>query len=51
MVLQCSNALKDAEQMANSVDHDQTAPCRSSLFWACTVCLDLSVPILRTLVL
>ena len=38
---------KGGDGIANSVDPDQTAP-RSSLFWVCTVCLDLSVPILRT---
>ena len=38
---------KGGDGIANSVDPDQTAP-RSSLFWVCTVCSDLSVPILRT---
>ena len=38
---------KGGDEMANGVDPDQTAP-RSSLFWVCTVCSDLSVPILRT---
>ena len=38
---------KVGDGIANSVDPDQTAP-RSSLFWVCTVCSDLSVPILRT---
>ena len=36
---------KGGDGIANSVDPDQTAP-RSSLFWVCTVCSDLSVPIL-----
>ena len=40
---------KEADGMANSVDPDQTAPFRSSLIWVCTVCLDLSVPIFRIL--
>ena len=40
---------KDADRMANSVDPDQTAPFRSSLVLVCTVCSDLSVPILRIL--
>ena len=31
-----------ADEMANSVDHDQTAP-KSSLIWVYTVCPDLSV--------
>ena len=35
---------KGGDGIANSVDPDQTAP-RSSLFWVCTVCSDLSVPI------
>ena len=39
---------KDADEMANSVDPDQTAPLGSSLIWVCTVCLDLCLPILRT---
>ena len=48
MVLHCQNASKKCgDGIANSVDPDQTAP-RSSLFWVCTVCSDLSVPILRT---
>ena len=34
---------KDAEEIANSVDPDQTA----SLIWVCTVCPDLSVRKLR----
>ena len=39
---------KDADGIANSEDPDQTAPrsdcsSRSSLFWVCTVCPDLSV--------
>ena len=38
---------KGGDGIAYSVDPDQTAP-RSSLFWVCTVCSDLSVPILRT---
>ena len=38
---------KGGDGIANSVDPDQTAP-RSSLFWFCTVCSDLSVQILRT---
>ena len=38
---------KDANEMANSVDPDQTAPLGSSLIWVCTVCSDLSVPIFR----
>ena len=38
---------KGRDGIANSVDPDQTAQ-RSSLFWVCTVCSDLSVPILRT---
>ena len=38
---------KCGDGIANSVDPDQTAP-RSSLFWVCTVCSDLSVPILTT---
>ena len=38
---------KDAFGMANSVDLDQAAPLRSSLILGCTVCSDLSVPILR----
>ena len=38
---------KGGDGIPNSVDPDQTAP-RSSLFWVCTVCSDLSVPILRT---
>ena len=38
---------KGGDGIANSVDPDQTAP-RSSLFWVCTVCSDLSVPILKT---
>ena len=37
---------KGGDGIANSVDPDQTAP-RSSLFWVCTVCSDLSVPIHR----
>ena len=32
---------------ANSVDPDQTAPVMSSMIWVCTVCSDLSVPVLR----
>ena len=48
MVLHCQNASKKGgDGIANSVDPDQTAP-KSSLFWVCTVCSDLSVPILRT---
>ena len=35
---------KGGDGIANGVDPDQT---RSSLFWVCTVCSDLSVPILR----
>ena len=31
--------------MANSLDPDQTAPCRSSLIWVYAVCPDLSVQI------
>ena len=38
---------KGGDGIANSVDPDQTA-IRSSLIWVCTVCSDLSVPILRT---
>ena len=34
------------DRMENNVDPDQTAP-RSSLILVCTVCSDLSVPILR----
>ena len=34
----------DADEMANSVDPDQI---RSSLIWVCTVCSNLSAPILR----
>ena len=34
----------DADGMANSVDPDQ-----KSLIWVCTVCSDLSVPKLRTI--
>ena len=45
MVLHCQ-IQKGGYVIANSVDPDQTAP-RSSLFWVCTVCSDLSVPILR----
>ena len=37
---------KGRDGIANSVDPDQTAP-RSSLFWVCIICSDLSVPILR----
>ena len=38
---------KDTDGMANSVGPDQTAPCRSSLIWAYTGCLDLHVPKFR----
>ena len=38
---------KDANGMETSADPDQTAPLGSSLIWACTVCSDLYVPILR----
>ena len=39
---------KDGDGITNNVDPDQTAPyIRSSLIWVCTVCSDLSVPILR----
>ena len=41
---------KDADGMASRIDHDQTAPCRSSLIWVYTVYLELSVPILRIFV-
>ena len=34
-----------SNEMANSVDPDQTAPKRSSLVWVYTVCLNTSVPI------
>ena len=37
---------KGGDGIANRVDPDQI---RSSLFWVCTVCSDLSVPIFRTL--
>ena len=36
---------KDAAEIANSVDPDQTAP----LIWVCTVCSDLSVQKLRNI--
>ena len=39
---------KDADALANSVVPDQTAP-RSSLIWVCTVCSELSGPMLRSL--
>ena len=32
---------KDADEIASSVDPDQTVP--SSLIWVCTVCPDISV--------
>ena len=38
---------KGGDGIANSEDPAQTAS-RSSLFWVCTVCSDLSVPILGT---
>ena len=39
---------KDADGMANSVDHDQiAASSRSSLIWVCTICPDLSFLKLR----
>ena len=34
--------LKDASEMANSVDPDQTAPFMSSLICVCTVWVDMS---------
>ena len=40
---------KDADEMANSVDPDQTAP-RSSLIWVCTVCPIISVRKLRIII-
>ena len=43
----CDLCPNDADEMANSVDPDQTA--RSSLNWAYTVCLDLSVRKLRNI--
>ena len=48
---------KDAEEMANSVDHDQTAPSvakdrgaglRSTLIWACTVYTNRLCPKMMT---
>ena len=40
--------IKGADRIANSVDPDQNALLlRTSLIWVCTVCLGLSVPILR----
>ena len=51
---QCSNAvmhIKDAGGIANNVDYDQTVPSgRNSLIWVCTVCSDLSFPIVRIFV-
>ena len=38
--------LKVKHGMAKSVDPDQTAPKRSSLIRVCTVCTNISVPIL-----
>ena len=41
--------LKDAIEMANSADPDQTAPLGISLIRVCIVCSDLPVLILRIL--
>ena len=38
---------KDAVEIANSEDLDQTASSRNSLISVCTVCPELSVPKLR----
>ena len=40
------NHKKDANGIANSEDSDQTAP---RMIWVCTVCSDLYVPKLKTI--
>ena len=39
--------LTDLDEMANSVDPNQTASLRRSLIWVCIVCPELSVSVLR----
>ena len=39
---------KDANEIANSEDPDQTAPQGAVLIWVCTVCPDLSVRKLKS---
>ena len=36
--------------MVNSADPEQTAPCRRSLTWVCTVCSDVPAQILKVFI-